>query len=141
MGSLKEKSSSLSLNCGSDVGGGSSLLRKKKKFEYNNDKCLHGIEAVVLNSGTEWNPDRLFLRCPLWESAEHRCEYFVWLDEVEEKTRNVGTDVVSEERPLKQTYQKMNELTECATKVEEVMGICLGLGFWTLLILMIYAQK
>ncbi|XLU56781.1 hypothetical protein S245_051429 [Arachis hypogaea] len=45
--------------------------------------------------------------------------YFVWLDEVEEKTRNMGTEVVSKERPLKQSYQKMNELTECATKLEE----------------------
>ena len=70
MASLKEKSSSLSLNCSSAVGGGSSLLRnkkKKKKFEYNNGKYLHGFEAVVLKSGTQWNPDRLFLRCPLWE--------------------------------------------------------------------------
>ncbi|XLU96444.1 hypothetical protein S245_010796 [Arachis hypogaea] len=166
MASLKEKSSSISLNCGSAVGGGSSLLRnkkKKKKFEYNNGKCLHEFEAVVLKSGTEWNLDRLFLRCPLWESAEHRCEYFVWLDEVEEKTRNIGVEVVSEKRPLKQSYKKMNKLTECASKLEEdvqelhktvdiirgeitcikniVMGVCLRLSFWALLILMIYSQK
>ncbi|QHN75419.1 uncharacterized protein LOC110271667 [Arachis ipaensis] len=166
MGLLQEKSSSLSLNCGNVVSGRSSLLRnkKKKKFDYNNGKCLHGIEAVVLKSGTEWNPDRLFLGCPLWESAEHRCEYFVWLDEVEGKTKKkVETEVESKERSLKQSYQKMNELTEYATKLEEdvqqlqktvnlirgeikciknmVMGICLGLKFCVLWIFRIYAQK
>ncbi|XLT50350.1 hypothetical protein HN873_042954 [Arachis hypogaea] len=97
------------------------------------------------------------------QSAEHRCEYFVWLDEVEGKTRNVWVEVVYEERPLTQSYKKMNEFTECSSKLEEdvqllqktvdmirgeitciknmVMGICLGLGFWALLIVMIYSQK
>ena len=100
---------------------------------------------------------------PNLQSAERRCEYFVWLDEVEGKTRNVWVEVVYEERPLTQSYKKMNEFTECSSKLEEdvqllqktvdmirgeitciknmVMGVCLGLNFWALLILMIYSQK
>ncbi|QHO00705.1 uncharacterized protein DS421_13g408710 [Arachis hypogaea] len=79
------------LRCG--CGGSSSTPknRKKKKFDYNNGKCLHRLDAVVLESATEWNPGRLFLRCPLWEQkVELRCDYFIWADEVVDAGRDCG---------------------------------------------------
>ncbi|MED6137250.1 hypothetical protein PIB30_063364 [Stylosanthes scabra] len=42
----------------------------KKKFGYNNGKCLHGLNGVMLEFGTQWNFGRLFLRCPFSEVDE-----------------------------------------------------------------------
>ncbi|MED6209063.1 hypothetical protein PIB30_051035 [Stylosanthes scabra] len=55
--------------CVSACGGSSSVVKnkRKKKFDYNNGKCLHDLDAVILESGTEMNPERLFLRSPLWK--------------------------------------------------------------------------
>ncbi|MED6169994.1 hypothetical protein PIB30_026450 [Stylosanthes scabra] len=44
-------------SCGSACFGSPSFVKnKKKKFDYNNDKCLHGLDGVMLQSGTQWNP-------------------------------------------------------------------------------------
>ncbi|QHN96046.1 uncharacterized protein DS421_18g615020 [Arachis hypogaea] len=35
-----------------------------------------------MESGTITNPNRWFIRCPLWATRD--CKYFVWVDEIEE---------------------------------------------------------
>ncbi|MED6180755.1 hypothetical protein PIB30_013383 [Stylosanthes scabra] len=81
--SQREKSATVSQSCGSTcVGSPSFVKNRKKKFGYNNGKCLHGLNGVMLEFGTQWNSGRLFLRCPLRERADLRCEYFVWADEM-----------------------------------------------------------
>ncbi|MED6173312.1 hypothetical protein PIB30_058182 [Stylosanthes scabra] len=68
MSTSQRKKTIVSPSCVSACGGSPSMLKnRKKKFEYNNGKCSYGLNAVMLESRTEWNLRRLFLRCPLWE--------------------------------------------------------------------------
>ncbi|XLU69996.1 hypothetical protein S245_029049 [Arachis hypogaea] len=100
--------------CASGCDGSSSAPknRKKKKFDYNNGKCLHELDVVVLESAIEWNPRRLFLRCALWEKVELRCDYFIWADEVVDAGRDCGIQEQSEE-------SKWRSAEESNWKVEE----------------------
>ncbi|KAL4373253.1 hypothetical protein AHAS_Ahas05G0063300 [Arachis hypogaea] len=53
--------------------------RRKKRWV--SPKCCCGSYAVLFMSGTKSNPDRLFLRCPKFKTAEGCCLFFVWLDD------------------------------------------------------------
>ncbi|QHN97433.1 uncharacterized protein LOC107612989 [Arachis ipaensis] len=79
-------------NSSSDTDGsstGTASKRKNKKHPFNDGKCYHGIEAVLLKSRTENNLRRWFFRCSLYKKeSKLRCEYFVWIDEVEDEYKD-----------------------------------------------------
>ncbi|QHO30082.1 hypothetical protein S83_024987 [Arachis hypogaea] len=108
--------------CASGCGGSSFAPknRKKKKFDYNNGKCLHGLDAVMLESATEWNPGRLFLRCPLWE-VELRCDYFIWADEVVDAGRDCEIQEQSEESKWRFAEESNWKLEEEMKKMLEII--------------------
>ncbi|XP_015945418.1 uncharacterized protein LOC107470535 [Arachis duranensis] len=63
-----------------DVDGGSGVGSKLY-----DGCCFCPLPVVPLKSKTSSNPDRWFLRCPLWKNTQRRCGYFQWLDEIEEQ--------------------------------------------------------
>ncbi|RYQ99967.1 hypothetical protein Ahy_B07g088002 [Arachis hypogaea] len=63
-----------------DVDGGSGVGSK-----IYDGCCFCPLPVVPLKSKTSSNPDRWFLRCPLWKNTQRRCGYFQWLDEIEEQ--------------------------------------------------------
>ncbi|RYR78858.1 hypothetical protein Ahy_A01g003717 [Arachis hypogaea] len=69
-------------NRGSHSSSASSKKMKEKKLH---DKCFCGRELALMESDTIMNPNRWFIRCPLWAIRDKRyCKYFVWVDEPEE---------------------------------------------------------
>ncbi|QHO13108.1 uncharacterized protein DS421_15g512730 [Arachis hypogaea] len=75
----------------SDGSGSSSSSSKKKKVKKLDGRCFCGREVALMESGTVTNPNRWFIRCPLWAvradavGVQTRdCKYFVWVDEIEE---------------------------------------------------------
>ncbi|RYR25232.1 hypothetical protein Ahy_B02g058887 [Arachis hypogaea] len=63
-----------------DVDGGSGVGSK-----IYDGCCFCPLPVVPLKSKTSSNPDRWFLRCPLWKNTQRRCGYFQWLDETKEQ--------------------------------------------------------
>ncbi|RYR13982.1 hypothetical protein Ahy_B04g070688 isoform A [Arachis hypogaea] len=61
-----------------DVDGASGIVSKSY-----DGCCFCPLPVVPLKSKTSSNPDRWFLRCPLWKNTEMRCGYFQWLDEIQ----------------------------------------------------------
>ncbi|MED6136974.1 hypothetical protein PIB30_060692 [Stylosanthes scabra] len=104
--------------------GGSSALAKnkrKQKFDCNNGKCVHDLDAVILESRTEMNPGRLFLRCPLWERVDLRCDCFVWADEIHSNGgKNLGMQETNEEISWKNGQPKLNVLEEDMKKLHKL---------------------
>ncbi|QHN76369.1 hypothetical protein S245_065763 [Arachis hypogaea] len=66
-------------NFGSRSSSSSSKKMKEKKLD---GKCFCGRDVVLMESGTITNPNRWFIRCPLWATRD--CRYFVWVDELEQ---------------------------------------------------------
>ncbi|QHO41377.1 uncharacterized protein DS421_5g145200 [Arachis hypogaea] len=66
----------------SDGSGSSSSSSKKKKVKKLDGRCFCGREFALMESGTVTNPNRWFIRCPLWATKD--CKYFVWVDEIKE---------------------------------------------------------
>ncbi|MED6160316.1 hypothetical protein PIB30_050395 [Stylosanthes scabra] len=154
----RKKSTTVSQSCGSAcVGSPSFMKNRKKKFGYNNGKCLHGLDAVMLEFGTQWNPGRLFFRCPLWEKNDLRCEYFAWVDEIGDVEKNIGVQERGEESHNKaEQYLGGNCSNEDVTKIINKMtymaeelkyirnlihGICVGFGVIILVLLMYLIRK
>ncbi|MED6122291.1 hypothetical protein PIB30_038491 [Stylosanthes scabra] len=103
-------------SCGSACFGSPSFVKnRKKKFDYNNGKCLHDLDGVMLQSGTQWNPGRLFLRCPLWKRPDLRCDYFVWADEIKDDEKNIGV----QER-IEESYNKVESHLDAQYTQEDV---------------------
>ncbi|RYR66146.1 hypothetical protein Ahy_A03g012089 [Arachis hypogaea] len=63
-----------------DVDGASGVVRKTY-----DGCCFCPLPVVPLKSKTSSNPDRWFLRCPIWKNTQMRCGYFQWLDEIQEE--------------------------------------------------------
>ncbi|MED6144227.1 hypothetical protein PIB30_013834 [Stylosanthes scabra] len=53
--------------------------RRKKKFSAPNCDC--GAYAILFQSSTSANPNRLFFGCSKFKTTTPHCEYFAWLDE------------------------------------------------------------
>ncbi|MED6138854.1 hypothetical protein PIB30_078329 [Stylosanthes scabra] len=133
-------------SCSSASGGSPSVVKnkRKKKFDYNNGKCLHDLDTVTLESGIEMNPGRLFLRCPLWERVDLKCDYFVWADEINsDGEKNWRIQESGEESSWKNGQQKQEEIEEDLRKlqksIEDIKGelkfirkllICIGMAIW-----------
>ncbi|QHO33936.1 uncharacterized protein DS421_9g262640 [Arachis hypogaea] len=103
--------------CASGCGGSSFAPknRKKKKFYYNNGKCLHGLDAVMLESAIEWNPEDCFFVVHYARyKVELRCDYFIWADKVVDAERDCEIQKQSEE-------SKWRFAEESNWKVEEEM--------------------
>ncbi|QHN94812.1 GRF zinc finger protein [Arachis hypogaea] len=75
-GGIVRKHSSIAF----DVDGGSGVGSK-----IYDGCCFCPLPVVPLKSKTSSNPDRWFLRCPLWKNTQRCCGYFQWLDEIEEQ--------------------------------------------------------
>ncbi|QHO47760.1 uncharacterized protein DS421_1g00030 [Arachis hypogaea] len=70
---------------GSRSSSSSSKKMKEKKLD---GKCFCGRDVVLMESGTITNPNRWFIRCPLWATRD--CRYFVWVDELEQGWEGVA---------------------------------------------------
>ncbi|QHN94378.1 uncharacterized protein DS421_17g600710 [Arachis hypogaea] len=66
----------------SDGSRSSSSSSKKMKAKKLDDRCFCGREFALMESGTVTNPNRWFIRFPLWAVMDRRC----WssIDEIEE---------------------------------------------------------
>ncbi|MED6196131.1 hypothetical protein PIB30_044397 [Stylosanthes scabra] len=152
------KTSTSSQSCGSACGGSPSFLRKrKKKCAFNNGKCSHGLDAMTLQFGTQLNPGRLFLRCPLWEKADLRCEYFVWVDEIADDEKSAGVHERGEASHNKEEQfmggdcnskhlmKIPNKVTEIAEELKYIRklirAVCVGVGVIILLLVMCFIKK
>ncbi|QHN87210.1 uncharacterized protein DS421_16g553080 [Arachis hypogaea] len=66
-------------NFGSRSSSSSSKKMKEKKLD---EKCFCRWDVVLMETGMITNPNRWFIRCPLWATRD--CRYFVWVDELEQ---------------------------------------------------------
>ncbi|RYR10990.1 hypothetical protein Ahy_B05g079483 [Arachis hypogaea] len=80
-----------------DGSGSSSSNSKKKKVKKLDGRCFCGREFALMESGTVTNPNRWFIRCPLWAVRAYAvgvqirdCKYFVWVDEIEEGWKSIA---------------------------------------------------
>ncbi|RYR00023.1 hypothetical protein Ahy_B07g088068 [Arachis hypogaea] len=62
--------------------GSSSNASVGKKAKFQHPKCKCGTYAIMQESGTLKNPDRIFLGCSYYRTEQRHCNYFVWLDEL-----------------------------------------------------------
>ncbi|MED6140440.1 hypothetical protein PIB30_093265, partial [Stylosanthes scabra] len=60
-----------------NVGG--AWNKKRKKF--NAPICYCGTYAILFQTSTSTNPNRLFFGCSNFKTSIPHCRYFVWLDE------------------------------------------------------------
>ncbi|RYR68500.1 hypothetical protein Ahy_A03g015003 [Arachis hypogaea] len=84
-----------------DVDGASVIVSKSY-----DGCCFCPLPVVSLKLKTSSNPDRWFLRCPLWKNTEMRCGYFQWLDEiqaecVEEEVSSENSNMPGKSEPKK----------------------------------------
>ncbi|QHO16541.1 uncharacterized protein DS421_10g304390 [Arachis hypogaea] len=66
----------------SNVSCSNTTSSRKKKEKKLDGRCFCGLEVALIESGTVTNPNRWFIRCPLWKTRD--CKYFMWVDEIEE---------------------------------------------------------
>ncbi|MED6153032.1 hypothetical protein PIB30_097632 [Stylosanthes scabra] len=52
---------------------------KKKRFVA--PMCHYGTYAILFESSTQMNPNRLFFGCSHFKGKGSHCKYFAWLDE------------------------------------------------------------
>ncbi|RYR02923.1 hypothetical protein Ahy_B06g081752 [Arachis hypogaea] len=62
--------------------GSSSNASEDKKAKFQHPKCKCGTYAVMQQSGTAKNPDRIFMGCANYGMEQRHCNFFVWLDEL-----------------------------------------------------------
>ncbi|QHO39338.1 uncharacterized protein DS421_4g128230 [Arachis hypogaea] len=55
----------------------SSSSSKKMKVKKLDGRCFCDRKVALMEFGTMTNPNRWFIRCPLWTTRD--CKYFVWL--------------------------------------------------------------
>ncbi|XLU24177.1 hypothetical protein S245_060243 [Arachis hypogaea] len=72
-------------NDGSRSSSARSKKMKEKKFD---GRYFCGREVALMESGTITNPNRWFIRCPLWATRDSK--YFVWVDELEERWESLA---------------------------------------------------
>ncbi|XLR36361.1 uncharacterized protein At4g04775-like [Arachis ipaensis] len=72
--SWKEKSIGASSNNSGNVG----MARKK----FTHPSCYCGAHAILFESTTSNNPNRLFFGCSYFKTPSTHCKYFKWLDEL-----------------------------------------------------------
>ncbi|MED6113734.1 hypothetical protein PIB30_073609 [Stylosanthes scabra] len=123
-------------SCGSAcVGSPSFVKNRKKKFDYNNGKCLHDLDR----------------------RADLHCDYFVWVDEIGDNEKSVGVQKRVEESYNKvesylgAKYSKedvriiMNTMTYMVEELKAIRklihGICVGIGVLGLLLVMYQIMK
>ncbi|MED6119500.1 hypothetical protein PIB30_012407 [Stylosanthes scabra] len=152
MATPQRQKSTSSQSCSSAcVGSPSFVKNRKKKFEYNNGKCLHSLDAVMLEFGTQLNPGGFFLRCPLWERANLRCDYFIWVDEIGDGGKTMGSH-----KRIDESHQKTNCSNEDVMKLihtislmgeelkfikKQIHCIFVGFGVLDLMLLMYLIMK
>ncbi|MED6150142.1 hypothetical protein PIB30_069498 [Stylosanthes scabra] len=111
----RHKSTSFQSCCSACVGSPSFVKNRKRKFDYNNGMCFHSLDGVMLESGTQWNLGRLFLRCTLWERADLRCDYFVWVEEIGDVGKSMGV----QERIEKSHHKAKPLLDACCSNEDD----------------------
>ncbi|MED6157806.1 hypothetical protein PIB30_026883 [Stylosanthes scabra] len=70
---------SLSVNIGSGVSSIRAVLKKKKKFVA--PMCSCGAYAILFESSTPNNPNRLFFGYQYLKNRGSHCKFFAWLDD------------------------------------------------------------
>ncbi|QHN84887.1 uncharacterized protein DS421_16g532590 [Arachis hypogaea] len=62
------------------ISGEGTSSSKRSEEKTLSGRCFCGQDVVLLQSGTLTNPERWFVRCPLWKTMN--CKYFLWVDEI-----------------------------------------------------------
>ncbi|MED6139013.1 hypothetical protein PIB30_079879 [Stylosanthes scabra] len=90
----KHGGDSWSANVGS---GGSSAGGFSRRRKFSAPRCSSGAFAILFESSTPSNPNRLFFDCQHFKTKGSHCRYFAWLDEfvasVHAGEGGVGVDV------------------------------------------------
>ncbi|QHO15555.1 uncharacterized protein DS421_10g295860 [Arachis hypogaea] len=68
------------LDANFEIRSSSSSLKKMQEKKLDR-KYFCERDVVLMESGTITNPNKWFIRCPLWATRD--CRYFVWVDELE----------------------------------------------------------
>ncbi|RYR01946.1 hypothetical protein Ahy_B06g080805 [Arachis hypogaea] len=99
--------------------------RRKKRWV--SPKCYCGCDAILLMSANKNNPDRLFLHCPKFKTAEGRCSFFVWLDDYVSSFNEHVSKTISK-GVLPQNQHRFEGLSDAVDdKVEELEIRLIGL--------------
>ncbi|KAL4286527.1 hypothetical protein AHAS_Ahas19G0095100 [Arachis hypogaea] len=99
--------------------------RRKKRWVF--PKCYCGPDAILLMSGSKNNPDRLFLRCPKFKTAEAYSSFFIWLDDYvssfnEHVSKTISKGVLSQNQ---HRFEGLSDVVD--DKVEELEIRLIGL--------------
>ncbi|RYR49646.1 hypothetical protein Ahy_A07g036176 [Arachis hypogaea] len=126
-----ERCSSSNLQDGGDswsysMNSNQSIVGRRKK-RWVSPKCYCGSDAILLISRTKNNPNRLFLHCPKFKTAEAYCSFFVWLDDyVSSFNKHVSKTISKWVVP--QNQHRFESLSDAVDdKVEELKIRLIGL--------------
>ncbi|MED6127857.1 hypothetical protein PIB30_092141 [Stylosanthes scabra] len=111
--SCGEQSWSSTCGFGRSSGGGG-WSRRKKKFPAPRCKC--GSYAILFQSSTVGNPNRLFFGCSNFKTTTPHCKYFSWLDEF------VSSFSVKEDANRGEVFEDMVKLEEKMVALENLVA-------------------
>ncbi|RYR50290.1 hypothetical protein Ahy_A07g036892 [Arachis hypogaea] len=102
--------------------GSSSNASEGKKVKFQHPKCNCGTYAVMQQSRTAKNPDRIFLGCSYYGMEQRHCNFFVWLDELitkgcgNEDDNDIQGRMMMMEKRLEQLEFKIQDEYEAKSK-------------------------
>ncbi|MED6111883.1 hypothetical protein PIB30_056421 [Stylosanthes scabra] len=110
-----------SASCGSQRSNtGGEIKRRMRKFVA--PRCRCGAYAILFQSSTSDNPNRLFFGCLNFKTSTPQCRYFAWLDEY------VSSFAVNEAANRDEVLQDMVKLKEKIVALERMVAES-NLGF------------
>ncbi|MED6150529.1 hypothetical protein PIB30_073211 [Stylosanthes scabra] len=114
--------------------GGAAM--KKKRFVA--PLCHCGTYAILFESSTQVNPNRLFFGCSHFKGKKSHCKYFAWLDEyVAPFHSNDGTrSIVEMQDPMKMIEEKMVSMEKMMGDLNKgkrdiVVNKCMGIDLFS----------
>ncbi|RYR03810.1 hypothetical protein Ahy_B06g083160 [Arachis hypogaea] len=123
--------------------GSSSNASEGMKAKFQHLKCKCGTYAIMQESETAKNPDRIFLGCSYYR--QRHCNYFVWLDELiakyfgHEDNNDVQGRMAMLENRLEQLKFKIeNEYEKKIKKCSNTHGVFVILAMLILLTAIVF---
>ncbi|MED6205676.1 hypothetical protein PIB30_019975 [Stylosanthes scabra] len=113
-------------------------LRNKRRKKFVAPKCHCRTYAILFQSSTIANPNRLFFGCSNFKTSTPHCRFFAWLDEyVAASSMCEATDITQESDSMRKLEEKMVSLEKIVAegnkgKRVNFKGKCVGLGFFFL---------
>ncbi|MED6105955.1 hypothetical protein PIB30_000077 [Stylosanthes scabra] len=97
---------------GRSSNGGAGSKRKKK---FHAPICNCGMYAILFQSSTNSNPNKLFFGCSNFKKSTPHCRYFAWLDDF------VSSFCVNEDAKTCQVMEPVKRLEEKMAALERIV--------------------